>query len=190
MNSSYPILNPTETSGIPGTQLPFIKYDLTGGIFFSPKMNFALHHAKLKPTLLISTPHPISGMRRLKLDDSQIFYRDGSLSQLEQNYFDFKLAKNERDQEFWKNHNMKYYSGLQESKNKPEYQCNFLKKTQSEMMKYNKRHWHELITELRHGIPYEIALLRYKLYNHLFRERTRFGIWFIAGIVLPLYFFE
>jgi hypothetical protein len=149
-------------------------------------MNFALNQVKhkAKPLFLVSNPHPISGIRHIKLDSF-------SSTKQEQIYCEFKLFKNQQDHIFWLQHNNSYSQGLKEAKSTSDtgFHKRFLQKSEKEMMKYNKRHWNDLITELKLGIPYEISLLSGKM-QLLLKERNLFRLWFVLGLIVPLYFMD
>ena len=148
-------------------------------------MNYALNHIKHKANhfLLVSSPHPISGIRHLKLQE------DAITDEFEQSYFQFKLDKNRQDHEFWLQRNSNYRQKLNHSRKNPEFNRNFVEQSDQEMNRYNRKHWNDLITELKYGIPVEIQVVKKRL-QYVFKERNLFKLWFLAGLVVPLYFID
>jgi hypothetical protein len=150
-----------------------------------------------RPLLLVSTPHPLSNIRFIKLqkgnqeDRKWIEYRQQQIHEHHLFWSQNNSAFQEQKEQFIANHSPdKKISAEQLSVFYKQYS----EESHDRMVEYNRKLWKESLLALGPGIRYELGILKRWLHfhRHQFQERIRMYImlWFTAGLTTPLFFLK
>jgi hypothetical protein len=149
----------------------------------------------VRPALLVSTPHPLSNIRFLKLQRG---------TREDQNWIEFRQNQVHQHHLFWAKNNVEFQTKKEafiasfDKKVTPEqlslFYKQYLEENHEKMVEYNKNLWKESVLSLGPGIRYELLILKRWIHFHgqHIQERIRMYImmWFTAGLTTPLLFLK